>query len=324
MENRFEQSPEEQGWKSSTPDAYGWKNPPPAPIVPPALSGQTGNIGQNAEQNTAHQTTRDQLCGWVCEKLSDMLDNDGSVRPEQAAGIYAHLAICRHCAGQWDEMQRVVSLVEKMPLADLPRDFSATIMQRIANPHAPPPHRALMPQMFNDAPGSSVVVDRNLASGADTAQSKLIITSTQPLARKTSLLHRLRGQQTQSELRSETKQTGVSTQSELLTRITAGSVCSSALAYLLSTTWMRQMLNVNVTTTGAWFGQCADVLRGVPLLTWVAGLIFSAFAQMNAMLGETVHVMSTAIMMGLALDVVICVAAYSFLTARRREAQLRF
>ncbi len=324
MENRFEQSPEEQGWKASTPDAYGWKNPPPAPAVPPALSGHTGNVGQNAEHNTAHQATRDQLCAWVCEKLSDMLDNDGSVRPEQAAGIYAHLAICRHCAGQWDEMQRVVSLVEKMPLAELPRDFSATIMQRIADPHAQMPHRALTPQMFNDAAASSVVASHNLASGTDTAQSKLKITSTQTPGRKTSLLHRLRGQQTQSGLKAETKQTGVSTQSELLGRMTAGGACSSALAYLLSTTWIRQMLSVNVTTAGAWFGQCADVLRGVPLLTWVAGLIFSAFAQMNAMLGETVHVMSTAIMMGLALDVVICVAAYSFLTARRREAQLRF
>lgn len=324
MENRFEQSPEEQGWKSSTPDAYGWKNPPPAPAVPPALSGHTGDVGQNAEHNMAQQATRDQLCAWVCEKLSDMLDNDGSVRPEQAAGIYAHLAICRHCAGQWDEMQRVVSLVEKMPLAELPRDFSATIMRRIANPHASLTHGALTPQMFNDATASSVVAAHNISSGADAVQSKLKITSTQPLERKNTLLHRLRGQQTQSELKSETKQAGVLTQSELLRRMTVGGACSSALAYLLSTTWMRQMLNVNVTTAGAWFGQCADVLRGVPLLTWVAGLIFSAFAQMNVMLGETVHVMSTAIMMGLALDVVICVVAYGFLTARRREAQLRF
>ena len=308
MENRFEQSPEEQGWKSSTPPAHGWKNPPPMPAVPAALSGQSAEVGQ--------QATRDQLCAWVCEKLSDMLDNDGSVRPEQAAGIYAHLAICRHCAQQWDEMQRVVMLVEKMPLADLPRDFSAPIMQRIANPNTPPPRRALLPQTVMQASADAVVAANSQGVTHDGAQSKLKVTPAQTGTRQNSLLRRSQTQQTNSEA----QQTRVSRQSELLTRMTAGGACSSALAYLLSLGWMRQLLSLNVTTSSAWFGQCGDILRGVPLLTWVAGLIFSAFAQLNSMLGETYHVMRTAVVMGLALDVVICVAAYSFLTARRREA----
>ena len=130
MENRFEHTPEEQGWKTPLP---------PRPVAPNGnrpdiLSNRTPGQ-QNAVQNGFARAVARQSVRLGLRKLSDLLDNDGSVRPEQAAGIYAHLAICRHCAQEFDEMQRVVALVENLPPAELPRDFSGLIMQRIENPH---------------------------------------------------------------------------------------------------------------------------------------------------------------------------------------------
>ena len=103
MENRFEHNePESQNWKKYLP-----------PVTPPTA-------GQQAEQQKVSQ---DALCAWVCEQLSYLLDNDGSVRPEQAAGIHGHLALCRHCAEVWEEMQNVVALVENLPPVALPLRF---------------------------------------------------------------------------------------------------------------------------------------------------------------------------------------------------------
>jgi len=307
MENKFEHTPEEQGWKAPLP---------PRPAVPNgnapghALNDPTGQ--NNTVQNGfAQGQLRDNLCAWVCEKLSDLLDNDGSVRPEQAAGIYAHLAICRHCAQEFDEMQRVVALVENLPPADLPRDFSGLIMQRIENPHIALSRHSMTPQAVADT--SAVVVVTN-GQTQNRAQSRSTTASMQTAEQKTTVLQ---AQQIQSV---QTQQN----QSELLRRMTAGGILSAVLAYFVSTAWGRQLLSGNVNAATAWFAQVADTLRGVPVLTWMVGLIFSALAQLNAMLSQTYHVMGAAAAAGFAIDVAVCVIAYSFLTARRRDAQMRY
>ena len=293
MENRFEQSPEEQGWKA------------PLPSRPDPTLRQTTHNVNGADQGVL----RDNLCAWVREKLSDLLDSDGSIRPEQAAGIYAHLAICRSCAQEFEEMQHVVALVENLPPVELPCDFSGLILQRIENPHAPALPRALA------SPSTADMVSAVVASqpGQQNVSASLKITTAQTVKQKVAVLH---NQHQQSHAQH--------TQSELLSRMTAGGILSAVLAYFLSTTWGRQIAASVLMPTCAWLSQIADVLRSVPVLTWMVGLIFSALAQFNAMLGHTYHIMGTAAAVGFALDAVICIAAYGFLTARRREAQMRF
>ena len=298
MQNKFEHNPEEEGWKVP---------------LPPHFTGGTERLNNTPPQDAL----RDNLCAWVCEKLSDLLDNDGSVRPEQAAGIYAHLAICRHCAQEWEEMQSVVRLVEKLPPADPPRDFAPLIMQRLQSPNTMAFADRITPHAAIET--SAAVVASTLRSGEQnlTAQTKLNVTTTAQLEQTTAARN-------VQQARTQIKHTQKTQQNELLQRMTAGGVLSSVLAYFLSTVWGRQMLSVNVTTAGAWFSQVAEALRSVPILTWIAGLIFSAFAQLNATLGQTYHVMGAAVGVGLALDAAICIMAYGFLTARRRDAQMRF
>ena len=305
MENKFEHDPEEQGWKAP---------------MPPRVYNTFQGLDHIGGSLPPHEVLRDNLCAWVCEKLSDLLDNDGSVRPEQAAGIYAHLAICRHCAQEWDEMQRVVSLVEKLPACDLPRDFAPLIMQRIENPDAASFQRAMPAQSAHlaDAAASPAYAPAVRAQEQNAAaQTQMKVTTTTHLEQNTAALN-------MQQARTQIQQTQQKQQTELLQRMTAGGVLSSVLAYFLSTVWGRQMLGSNVITAGAWFSQVAEALRSVPILTWMAGLIFSAFAQLNATLGQTYHTMGAAAGIGFALDAIICVMAYGYLTARRRDAQLRY
>lgn len=290
MENRFENSPEEQSWKAPLP-----------PRIDTTL--RQANVSDQ-------DLLRDNLCAWVREKLSDLLDNDGSVRPEQATGIYAHLTICRPCAQEFEELKHVVALVEDLPPAELPCDFSGLIMQRIENPHAPLQKRALAPQAVAEMTSAVVAAAPSLHDIA----VKHKTASAQTIEQQVTALHNQQTQQSHTH----------TTQSKTLGRMTAGGMLSSVLAYFLATPWVRQVLGSNVIISTAWFGQIADLLRSVPVLTWMVGLIFSAMAQLNVMLGQTYHVMGTAAVAGLALDAAVCVIAYGFFTARRREAQMRF
>ncbi len=288
MENRFEHNePEEHTWKKYLP-------PNNSPL----------NAPETNQQQQQQKVSQDALCAWVCEQLSYLLDNDGSVRPEQAAGIHGHLALCRHCAQEWEDMQNVVGLVESLPPVELPRDFSGLIMQRIELQNAP-----LVPHTLTPQP---IAENYALAQAVTTARTK--VTPAQATEQKTLTQT---AQQTLS-----TTQTQQS-RSQLVQRMSAGSALSGILAYFLSTAWGRQMLGANVTTASAWLGQAADVLRSVPVVTWIFGLIFSALAQVNTMLNSTYHAMGTAAAVGFGMDVAICAFAYMYLSARRRNAQMQ-
>lgn len=290
MENKFEHNePEPQSWKKYLP-----------PVNPP-------QTGQQPQQHISQDT----LCAWVCEQLSYLLDNDGSVRPEQAAGIHGHLALCRHCAQEWEEMQNVVALVENLPPVALPRDFSGLVMQRIEQQNAPFAQRALLPQSVAETDGrvQAVASSRVKVTPAQAGEQKTLVSHAQETV-FTTQTHQLQTQQTQSR-------------SQLLQRMSAGSVFSGLIAYFLSTAWARQMLGTTIPTASAWLGQTADVLRSVPVVTWIFGLIFSALAQVDAMLSHTYQAMGTMAAVGLGMDVVVCGFAYMYLNARRRNAQMR-
>ncbi len=338
MENRFEQNPEEQGWRAPLP---------PRPASPSQSSPQSGvpNSYSAANKTTANGTysgkptqdlLRDNLCSWVREKLSDLLDNDGSVRPEQAAGIYAHIAICRVCAHEFEEMQQVVALVENLPPAELPCDFSVMVMHRIEHPNAPVPQRTLHVAPTASFPSAVVLTSstHDLHKSAPVPSQKAANTAANVASGVASVHRDGRGEQknvvkteqqaVQTQRLQQTPKTEMQlSQAEKLGRITAGGILSSGLGYLVSTAWGRQMLNSIYSPVSAWFGQFATLFREVPVLTWVLTLIFSALAELGGMLGHTYHNLAPAVVTGITLDVLICVLAYNVLSARRREAQMR-
>jgi predicted anti-sigma-YlaC factor YlaD len=282
MENRFENSPpEEQGW-----GAYA---------TPPVYSSQ-----------------RTGLCADVCKMLPDLLENDGSVRPEMAAAIYAHLAVCPGCAHEYDQMQRVIARIEALPPAEMPMDFSGLIMRRIQEqPQAAQADRAVARQT---APPSG-------------ARASVIIT-TRPETKQTAQQAQQTGQTatqtTASRLGSSTRATvGAQTEAQLWQRLSAGALLAGVLSFFLNSAWGRQMLGVNLANATAWMEQIAESVSRIPILGWLAGLIFSALAQASGLLSETYHNLGTLAVRGLILDIAMGVLAYYYvLTRRQREQRL--
>ena len=114
MESRSEHSPPEQQTWNPTYQRH-------EPTVRQVQSD--GALTPNATTNSA-------VCAHVREQLNALLENDGSVRPETAAALYGHLAVCAACTHEFQAMQRVVHLLEALPLAELPTDYSRLVMHK--------------------------------------------------------------------------------------------------------------------------------------------------------------------------------------------------
>jgi hypothetical protein len=275
MENRFENSPpEEQGW-----GAY---------LTPPGLHAQ-----------------RTGLCADVCKLLPDLLENDGSVRPEMATAIYAHLAVCSDCADEFDQMQRVIARIEALPPAEMPMDFSGLIMRRIQE-QAETVHSAQhAPRQAAVPTGARATV--TITRRPEAQQQK----GTQTVA-----------QTAATRLGTDTKTyAATQTSAQLWQRLSAGALLTGVMSFFLSSAWGRQMLGVNLANATAWLEQIAESISRVPVLGWMAGLIFSALAQASGMLSETYHTLGALVVRGLVLDIAMGVLAYYYLLTRRQREQ---
>lgn len=272
MENRFEPNPEHDGW--------GDYLKPPSPF------------GQEHNELDAASTRRVQpqgLCARVQEMLPHLLENDGTIRPEMAASVYGHLALCPGCAREFDRQKQVISLVESLPPAEMPMDFSQIIMQRIQTEIGP---------IYGAAPFPAHASSLKAAQEAVVAQT----TSVQTV-------------QTTS-LNSQNY-----TQLTLWQRLSAASVLSAMLAFFLSTSWGRQMLGVNLQTAVQWIEQIGETLQRVPGLAWVATLVGVTLAQMSDALKETYQAMGANAVYALAIEAGCGVALVTLMAARRNRAQ---
>jgi len=124
MENRFEKQKEEaQDW-----GAYA------KPPQTSRTSQESEAFSQNSEALKSFEPrseTASALCEQVREHLPALVESDGTIRPEMAAMMFAHLTICRDCAREFDELQRIVAVLNSLPQSPLPHDYSGLIMQRI-------------------------------------------------------------------------------------------------------------------------------------------------------------------------------------------------
>ncbi|HLV81456.1 MAG TPA: hypothetical protein VKT32_14310 [Chthonomonadaceae bacterium] len=285
MENRhLENTPpdEQPGWGAyATP-----------PTTPPGVPGNTLWGGPNKAEQM-------RLCDKVRDLLPSLLENDGEIRPEMAATLYGHLSACPGCAQEFNEMQRVVMLLESLRPAPMPADYSERIMRRIRAELGPLPERAgpLPPSAASSIFGEA-------AETASKETERAVATALAP-----------------SKLREE----GLLALPDLRLweRLTLTGVFSALMAFLLSTAWGREMLGSSLESIQAWFAQIGEVLRRVPVLSWLAAAVFAALAQASELLEETYRSLGGTETLHLGMEVAILATIGCFLVARKRYGRMR-
>ncbi|HZT41388.1 MAG TPA: hypothetical protein VFA07_04335 [Chthonomonadaceae bacterium] len=298
MENRHLENtpPEEQpGW-----GAYA--TPPPNPL------GTAGNA-LSGGPNKAEQMS---LCDRVRDLLPALLENDGDIRPEMAATLYGHLSACPGCAQEFNEMQRVVALLESLGPAPMPADYSDLILRRIrteigplterAGPFQSPSVAGNGQQPLPSAAASSVFGEA--AATAPTETERAVAAALSPSGL------REEGLVTLPNLR-------------LWERLTLTGIFSALMAFLLSTAWGREMLGSSLESIQAWFGQIGEVLRRVPVVNWLAAAVFAALAQAGDLLEETYRSLGGTETMHLGMEIAILATIGCFLVARKRYGRMR-
>jgi predicted anti-sigma-YlaC factor YlaD len=280
MENRFEHNPPEE--------RTDWGKY----VTPP-------NYGRLEEQNvTPLQRT---LCVRVREMLPHLLENDGTIRPEMATAVYGHLSVCPHCSHEFEEMQRVVALVEALAPPEMTQDFAPLIMQRIQSNmttlHDGVPLRPLSPA------GSSV----SSAPVHDAPKQKSV-----KVTRGIQTTHQQQTTQNFSVLESAT-QTGQ--------RLLASVILMTVIVFFLSTAWGREVLGVTLESATHWLGQIVGGLKSTPLVGSLADSIYGTLTQIGETLASSYRILGANAVRGLAIDAALCAGGYYFLVARRNNKQ---
>ena len=285
MENRhLENTPPE--------DQSGWGAYATPPTTPPGAAGNTLSGGPNKAEQM-------RLCDRVRDLLPALLENDGDVRPEMAATLYGHLSACPGCAKEFNEMQRIVALLESLGPAPMPADYSERIMRRIQTEIGPLKER---PGPLPPSAASSIFGEA--AATAPTETERAVAATISPSGlREAGLL-------TLPDLR-------------LWERLTLTGMFSALMAFLLSTAWGREMLGSSVESVQAWFAQIGEVLRRVPVVNWLAAAVFAALAQAGDLLQETYRNLGGTETMHLSMEIAILATVGCFLVARKRYGRMR-
>jgi hypothetical protein len=305
MENRSEHIPPEQGWGAyATPPSY------PSHSVYRSADSPTADAMSGSENTLPAQNS---WCFHVREKLQPLLENDEEIRPELATALYGHLATCTGCSQEFEQIQKIVALLEAIPPLEIPTDYSRLIMRRIQAGDR------VMDDAVNAFPtfATSSATSGEVAVGGktETTISKRALTEQRGITPTHSVTH----QQTTSQT---ILQTGVQTGIRLWQRMMMAVILSTMALFCLTTSWGRQMLGANVETSRVWLGQLGDMLSRVPLLGWLASFVFAALSDMGEILETTFRELGSLATRGLAIDVALFAAACFFLAARRQRSQL--
>ncbi len=246
--------------------------------APPAQASTVQNVG---------------LCDRVRDKLQPLLDKDAGIGPELTAALYGHIAICKECASEFSAMRSMVNLLETMPAAELPIDYSAQIMRRIQTGGLAVP--TTYEQM---AAGPSFAASSIVSGGVATHETHIA----------------------QRRLSSETQSLThpVETRASLLQRLIASVALSGMFVYLLASDWGRQMLGVNVEAARLWLTQIGRHLEQAPLFGGLVVSLSVALAGVNDALGHAFSALGGVAAQTLALEVSLGLAAYMMVNARRR------
>ncbi len=281
MENRFEKQEEEkQDWGA-------YVKPPQTSRPSQESEASAQSSGEQLQRFEPRSETSSALCDIVREHLHALVENDGAIRPEQAAAMFAHLTICRDCAREFDELNRIVSVLNSMPLSPLPHDYSGLIMLRIEREMG-----GLYPLM--DIPP-------NLATSSWTGEA----------AQQTS--------QSATQLNNRSL-AGILSQTALplWSRVVMLGAFFATLLLFLTSAWGRATLDATLSTVQDWLHQIAQATAEIPLLGAITAEAFNALSQSVHLLEETyLHIGANA-MRGVFLDTAIAMGVYFIYQGRQK------
>ncbi|MCS6777073.1 MAG: hypothetical protein RMJ43_05190 [Chloroherpetonaceae bacterium] len=292
MENRFEHIPPEE-----RSDWGHYVRPP----------GTPENTQQLGDARSSY------LCVRVQSMIPHLLEHDGEVRPEIASSAQAHIATCAQCARYYTQMQQVISLLETLEPPEMPVDFAPAIRQRIQAEY----HRA------QGAPRASFPA-ASLSTGREEAPAGS--NATQQQARSAGV-RRVRNVRLCT---ASTLQTHPDEQTVLTGRVvafwrqlTGTGLLLAVLGVLLLTEWGRQAIGVNLDTVSALLAQIVDAVAHVPVIGSIVAAVAAVLTQAAGILHATYRASEWFSMLGLAIDISICVVGYYLIVARRRQHRAR-
>lgn len=278
MENRFEHiNPEEkQGWGAyATPPPYSSINPQQRPDGVAVLQ-----------------------CGTVRDNLQPFLENDGTIAPEMWSMINRHLAGCVRCAREYDTLRHLIAVLDALPPAPLPMDYSGIIMRRIQS--------EMKPYATETPPNPMQAA--SLPRGGEAAVSA----DDRPLFRQAVVASGLNA----GPAAVFPQRVGFDIQygrtarfcGATWERLALAGVLGLLLLAFLSTPWVREMLLANLE-------QVRSLLRGallgvernaVPALGSMLNIGVAALSGLGGALAETFRAMSGLTAQALVMDGVVC------------------
>jgi len=284
MENRFEKQEEEkQDWGA-------YIKPPQTSKLPQESEASAQSSREQLQRFEPRSELASELCEQVREYLPALVESDGTIRPEMAAMMFAHLTICRDCAREFDELQRIVAVLNSLPQLPLPHDYSGLIMQRIEREMG-----GLFPLME---------IPPNQATSSWRGEA----------AQQTN--------QPNSTIKSDTF-TQILNQTALPVwqRIVMLGAFFATLLLFLTSGWGRNTLDATMSTVQDWLRQIAQATKEIPLLGKITEEAFGVLAQSVHLLEETyLHIGANA-MRGVFLDVAIAMGAYFIYHGRSQKAR---
>ena len=290
MENRFEQTPpeEKQAW-----GAYA--------TPPPTVGQQGANSGQTSRRPILPGDHS--MCQRVQDTLPLLMENgDSELSQETVRVLYGHLSICADCSREFDEQQRIVSVLESMPALEMPMDFTGAIARRIQLQQAASESEAVVTPIQPRSIVNSVIPE--LANAARAAAIQNAYKPKQQTVSASSV------NSASTKTRTATKSSSKLENYTAVQRMTAGTIAAAVMGYFVSSNWGREMLGANLATAKAWVAQMAATLEKIPVFGRLALLVFAALAQIGTLLGDTYRNVGDMAVHGLAMDIGVCIAGY--------------
>ena len=256
---------------------------------------QTGQSGARTTGNTRTAS----LCIRVREKLQSLIETDPDILPEMAAALHGHLMVCGECSKEYKQLQSMVNLLETIPTAELPMDYSRQIMRRIqagiaTNP-IDTPVMAVAKRNVSLDPSYAV---SSLLNGETANHSKL--TATVALVGRTSNLHR----------------------SGSFQRFAAAISVAAITAYAMASGWGRQVLETNLEAVRTWFAQCNGVLERSPVAGAVLASIAAGLIGADRAIGHSVSAVGEVTAQTMAAETALILSLLLLISARTRTSPL--
>lgn len=215
------------------------------------------------------------LCLGVRSRFPDLLEDDGSVRPDEAIALHGHMAVCQTCKQEYVRMQQVVTSIETLALLDPPVDFAAKVHDEIVS-------RSLKVLLVAE-PGNE---QRSQPNATNHSTNRTITVAT---AEKTAL---------HSSTSSKTR--AINLRSTIISLLVVISI--------LAMPWCRTAMGVNFEFARQAMHQLGQFTAEIPVIGWVVNL--AAMILINIASGAGAAVAgSSPLLAGYVLDTLLVTAA---------------